>query len=81
MWSAGKLMRDVCLPKFPKVSVATADEIHNGNIPDDKDAKCYINCIMEMMQTVSRSGRRPCLPYKILHFGSLFLRMPYVVVV
>lgn len=54
MWSAGKLMRDVCLPKFPKVSVATADEIHNGNIPDDKDSKCYINCIMEMMQTVSR---------------------------
>lgn len=57
MWSAGKLMRDVCLPKFPKVSVATADEIHNGNIPDDKDSKCYINCIMEMMQTVSRIER------------------------
>lgn len=55
MWAAGKLMRDVCLPKFPKVSVATADEIHNGNLPDDKDSKCYMNCIMEMMQTVSRN--------------------------
>lgn len=54
MWAAGKLMRDVCHPKFPKVTMATADEIHNGNLPDDKDSKCYMNCIMEMMQTVSK---------------------------
>ncbi|KAH8415318.1 hypothetical protein KR222_003246, partial [Zaprionus bogoriensis] len=54
MWSAGKLMRDVCLPKFPKVSVAMADNIHNGILPDDKDSKCYMNCIMEMMQTIKK---------------------------
>ncbi|XP_060661477.1 general odorant-binding protein 19a [Drosophila nasuta] len=54
MWAAGKLMRDVCFPKFPKVSVATADSIHDGVIPDDKDSKCYINCILEMMQTIKK---------------------------
>ncbi|KAM8719728.1 hypothetical protein ACLKA7_005882 [Drosophila subpalustris] len=55
MWAAGKLMRDVCLPKFSKtVTVEIADSIHNGNIPDDKDAKCYINCILEMMQTIKK---------------------------
>ncbi|XP_034477906.1 general odorant-binding protein 19a [Drosophila innubila] len=54
MWAAGKLMRDVCLPKFSKVSVEVADSIHNGNIPDDKDSKCYINCILEMMQTIKK---------------------------
>ncbi|EDX16366.1 GD24882 [Drosophila simulans] len=31
MWSAGKLMRDVCLPKYPKVSVEVADNIRNGH--------------------------------------------------
>ncbi|EDV95407.1 GH17928 [Drosophila grimshawi] len=54
MWAAGKLMRDVCLPKFPKVSVAIADDIHEGRLPNDKDAKCYMNCVMEMMQTIKK---------------------------
>lgn len=58
MWAAGKLMRDVCLPKFPKITTEIADGIQKGILPDDKDAKCYINCIMEMMQTVSRCGGR-----------------------
>lgn len=52
MWSAGKLMRDVCLPKYPKVSVEVADNIRNGDIPNSKDTNCYINCILEMMQAV-----------------------------
>lgn len=54
MWAAGKLMRDICQPKFSKVTVAIADSIHNGEIPDDKDSKCYINCILEMMQTIKK---------------------------
>jgi len=53
MWSAGNLMRDVCLPKYPKVSKEIADNIRNGNIPNSKDSNCYINCILEMMQSVS----------------------------
>ncbi|XP_033169969.1 general odorant-binding protein 19a [Drosophila mauritiana] len=54
MWSAGKLMRDVCLPKYPKVSVEVADNIRNGNIPNSKDTNCYINCILEMMQAIKK---------------------------
>lgn len=52
MWAAGGLMRDVCFPKFPKVTKEIADGIRAGNLPNDKDAKCYVNCILEMMQTV-----------------------------
>lgn len=54
MWSAGKLMRDVCLPKFPKVTAEVADAIKVGNIPNSKDSNCYINCILEMMQSVRK---------------------------
>ncbi|XP_055903463.1 general odorant-binding protein 19a [Eupeodes corollae] len=54
MMSAGKLMRDVCLPKFSKVSPEVADNIGKGIMPDEKDVKCYINCILEMMQTIKK---------------------------
>ncbi|XP_064539760.1 general odorant-binding protein 19a [Drosophila montana] len=54
MWAAGRLMRDVCQPKFPKITPEIADGIQKGNLPDDKDAKCYINCVMEMMQTMKK---------------------------
>ncbi|XP_039499593.1 general odorant-binding protein 19a [Drosophila santomea] len=54
MWAAGKLIRDVCLPKYPKVSVEVADNIHNGAIPNSKDSNCYINCILEMMQAIKK---------------------------
>ncbi|SPP78474.1 general odorant-binding protein 19a [Drosophila guanche] len=54
MWAAGKLMRDVCLPKFPKVSVEVADGIKNGKIPNSKDTNCYINCVLEMMQAIKK---------------------------
>ncbi|KAH8260751.1 hypothetical protein KR026_003473, partial [Drosophila bipectinata] len=54
MRSAGKLMRDVCLPKFPKITQEVADGIQNGNIPNSKDTNCYINCILEMMQAIKK---------------------------
>ncbi|XP_022227382.1 general odorant-binding protein 19a [Drosophila obscura] len=54
MWAAGKLMRDICLPKYPKVSVEVADGIRNGQIPNSKDSNCYINCILEMMQAIKK---------------------------
>nr|WDE30511.1 odorant binding protein 9 [Neoceratitis asiatica] len=53
MASAGKLMRDVCLPKF-KIPTDVADGIKNGVVPDTKEVKCYINCILEMMQTMKK---------------------------
>ncbi|KAH8265844.1 hypothetical protein KR038_005187, partial [Drosophila bunnanda] len=54
MRSAGKLIRDVCLPKYPKVTVEVADAIQMGNIPYGKDSNCYINCILEMMQSIKK---------------------------
>ncbi|XP_013113154.2 general odorant-binding protein 19a isoform X4 [Stomoxys calcitrans] len=54
MWAAGGLMRDVCLPKFPKITKEIADGIRAGTLPNDKDAKCYVNCILEMMQTMKK---------------------------
>lgn len=58
MWAAGGLMRDVCLPKFPKITKEIADGIRAGNLPNEKDAKCYVNCILEMMQTVSALNQK-----------------------
>ncbi|KAM7349655.1 general odorant-binding protein 19a-like [Cochliomyia hominivorax] len=54
MMAAGNLMRDVCLPKFPKLTKEVADGIREGNLPNEKDAKCYVNCIFEMMQTMKK---------------------------
>ncbi|XP_017491138.1 PREDICTED: general odorant-binding protein 19a-like, partial [Rhagoletis zephyria] len=55
MWATAKLMRDVCLPRFPKISFELADQLRDGNIPDNnKDVKCYINCVLEMMQTMKK---------------------------
>ncbi|XP_004525026.1 general odorant-binding protein 19a [Ceratitis capitata] len=53
MIAAGKLMRDVCLPKF-KVPTDVADGIKDGIVPETKEVKCYINCILEMMQTMKK---------------------------
>nr|AID61296.1 odorant binding protein [Calliphora stygia] len=63
MWAAGNLMRDVCAPKFPKVTKEIADGIREGNLPNEKDPKCYVNCILEMMQTMKKG--------KFLYEGSL----------
>ncbi|KAH8343393.1 hypothetical protein KR059_009981, partial [Drosophila kikkawai] len=54
MRSASKLIRDVCLPKYPKVTEEVADAIQVGNIPYSKDSNCYINCILEMMQSIKK---------------------------
>ncbi|XP_020714398.1 general odorant-binding protein 19a-like isoform X2 [Ceratitis capitata] len=55
MWATAKLMRDVCLPRFPKIATELADQLRDGNIPDNnKDVKCYINCVLEMMQTMKK---------------------------
>ncbi|XP_037931869.1 general odorant-binding protein 19a-like, partial [Teleopsis dalmanni] len=43
--------------------IEIAANIRNGIIPDDTDTKCYINCIMEMMQTIKKG--------KFLYDGAL----------
>ncbi|XP_059224171.1 general odorant-binding protein 19a-like [Stomoxys calcitrans] len=56
MWAADGLMRDVCLPKFLKITNETGAGIRAGTLSNDKDAKCNVNYTMEMMQTV-RKGK------------------------
>lgn len=50
----GVMMRQACQPKF-KVS----DEQVNGisqdkQFPDDKNLKCFVNCVLEMMQVMKK---------------------------
>ncbi|KAM7349654.1 general odorant-binding protein 19a-like [Cochliomyia hominivorax] len=54
MYAAGDLMRDVCLPKFPKITKQVADGIRDGNLPNEMDPKCYVNCILELMQIMKK---------------------------
>ena len=51
MDKTGVLMRSVCQPKF-KVPDSVADDVKQGKFAEDKNTKCYIHCVLEMMQTV-----------------------------
>ncbi|XP_059621835.1 general odorant-binding protein 72-like [Phlebotomus argentipes] len=53
MEKAGDLVKSICQPKF-KISDETAANFRKGILADDKDAKCYINCIFENMQAMKR---------------------------
>lgn len=46
-------MRAACMPKF-KVSEEVANGLAQKVFPDDKVVKCYVNCIMEMMQSMKK---------------------------
>ncbi|KDR13655.1 general odorant-binding protein 72-like [Zootermopsis nevadensis] len=49
---AGKMMRNVCQPKSG-VDQAILDAATNGQFKtDDRNFKCYIKCVMGMMQSV-----------------------------
>ncbi|XP_063707556.1 general odorant-binding protein 72-like [Culicoides brevitarsis] len=51
--ATGALLRQSCQPRF-KLTDAQADEISNGKLPDYKDGKCYLNCLMEMLGVVKK---------------------------
>ncbi|XP_058837116.1 general odorant-binding protein 72-like [Topomyia yanbarensis] len=55
MNKAGEMMRNVCLGKT-KVSEELVNGLRESNFPDVKELKCYVNCVMEMMQTI-RKGK------------------------
>lgn len=46
----------VCLQKF-QIDDAVANDVSAGKIADTKEVKCYINCILEMMQMVRTLDR------------------------
>lgn len=48
-----KLMRSVCQPKFT-VSDEMISDVLNGVFAENKQLKCYMNCLLEMMQVMKK---------------------------
>ncbi|GAB0089728.1 General odorant-binding protein 72 [Sergentomyia squamirostris] len=53
MQKAGELVRSICQPKF-KIDDDVANGLGKGVFPEDKNTKCYVNCIFENMQSMKR---------------------------
>ncbi|XP_055606689.1 general odorant-binding protein 72-like [Uranotaenia lowii] len=54
MAKTGELMRSVCIGKT-KVSEDLVNGLGESKFPDVKELKCYVSCIMEMMQAMKKS--------------------------
>jgi hypothetical protein len=54
MQQAAEPIRLVCIQKS-KVSEDALASMRAGKLEDQKELKCYVNCVLEMMQTVSES--------------------------
>lgn len=52
MQQASEPIRMVCIQKT-KVSEDALANMRAGKLEDQKELKCYVNCVLEMMQTVS----------------------------
>ncbi|XP_069679532.1 general odorant-binding protein 72-like [Periplaneta americana] len=50
-----KMMRNSCVPKSG-ADMELVEGIQEGKFPEDKNLKCYMKCVMGMMQTM-KSGR------------------------
>lgn len=53
MAKASEMMRGVCIGKT-KAPMDLVDGLGRGEFAENKDLKCYANCVLEMMQAVSR---------------------------
>lgn len=53
MQQAAEPIRLVCIQKS-KVSEETLANMRAGKLEDQKELKCYVNCVLEMMQTVRK---------------------------
>uniref|UniRef100_A0A9I3A6H4 Uncharacterized protein n=1 Tax=Anopheles christyi TaxID=43041 RepID=A0A9I3A6H4_9DIPT len=53
MMKSGEMIRSVCLGKT-KVSEELANGLRESKFVDVKELKCYVNCVMEMMQTMKK---------------------------
>ncbi|XP_063707568.1 uncharacterized protein LOC134836271 [Culicoides brevitarsis] len=47
------LLRQTCQPKF-KLTDEQADIIRDGTLPDYKDGKCYLSCLLEMLGVMKK---------------------------
>ncbi|XP_063921777.1 general odorant-binding protein 72-like [Zophobas morio] len=55
MKAALKLVRNVCQPKF-KTTNEQIDAMHNGDWGMEKNAKCYLWCILNMHKLISKEN-------------------------
>ncbi|XP_052861288.1 general odorant-binding protein 72-like [Anopheles cruzii] len=53
MMKSGEMIRSVCLGKT-KVAAELVDGLRESKFVDVKELKCYVNCVMEMMQTMKK---------------------------
>ncbi|XP_053676284.1 general odorant-binding protein 72-like [Anopheles nili] len=53
MLKSGEMIRSVCLGKA-KVSEDLVNGLRDSQFVDVKELKCYVNCVMEMMQTMKK---------------------------
>jgi PBP/GOBP family len=53
MDKAAALIGEICLKKF-KPSAELRAGLHKGEYPNDRELKCYVNCVMEMLQTMKK---------------------------
>uniref|UniRef100_A0A182P8R7 Uncharacterized protein n=1 Tax=Anopheles epiroticus TaxID=199890 RepID=A0A182P8R7_9DIPT len=53
MMKSGEMIRSVCLGKA-KVSEELVNGLRDSKFVDVKELKCYVNCVMEMMQTMKK---------------------------
>lgn len=53
MQQAAEPVRMVCIQKT-KVSEDVLANMREGKLEDQKELKCYVNCVLEMMQTVRK---------------------------
>ncbi|XP_059621568.1 general odorant-binding protein 72-like [Phlebotomus argentipes] len=50
---SAKIMRNTCQPKF-KVPDELVNKLSQGVFPEDKNLKCFVNCFLEIAQTMKR---------------------------
>lgn len=53
MKQATEPIRMVCIQKS-KVSEDLLESLREGKLPDEKELKCYVSCVLEMMQMVRK---------------------------
>nr|AGI04325.1 obp55 [Aedes albopictus] len=53
MQKTGEMIRNVCIGKL-KVGEDLVNMLGNKQFPDNKELKCYVNCIFEMMRVVKK---------------------------
>ncbi|KDR13658.1 general odorant-binding protein 72-like [Zootermopsis nevadensis] len=53
-----KMVRNVCQPKTG-VSVEMVEGVQAGNFPEDNNLKCYMKCVLGMMQSLKNGKYKP----------------------